>query len=156
MSASEKVPPIQELHGESFQELHGESLLTDAGASKAWEKQLPQPDSDKTIGHLASRTLDEIEMFVEEFYSDKPTSPSGFEVAQELSLFDSPHLPRPLADLLRTVSTPTALVKHCIGFFLLQKIDPSSNDTQSLLPREYITPSTPQDRQHGELSLTRS
>lgn len=139
----------------SIHEVHGESMLVEIGTTKVW-RGLPQSDSDGSIGHLASRTLDEIEIFVEEFYTNQSTLPLGIEFAKELSPFDSPYLPKPLVDLLRDNYSRTVLTKHCIAYFLLQKIDPSPNDPQSLLPKEYILPRLSESFEQGESELVYS
>lgn len=132
-------------------ELHEVSFVNDVGFAKTWDKRLPQPDSDQSIAHLASRTLDEIELFVEEFYNNKPTIFGTLSTTSGLSSFDSPYLDASLEFLLQKAASPTVLIKHCIAFFLLQKIDPSSNVGKSLLPREYIIPNSTATSSHGKL-----
>lgn len=122
-------------------ELHGQPLLTSLGVAKGWGA--PQSESDKTISLLANRTLDSIELFVEEFYTDKAASLPENRLSTELSYFETPYLPTGLRELLPIVKSPTILIKHAIAHFLLQKIDPSSNGPQSLLPREFVTPRSP-------------
>ncbi|KAK6377191.1 hypothetical protein LTR64_000571 [Lithohypha guttulata] len=129
-------------------ELHEVSFVNDVGFAKTWDRRLPQPDSDQSIAHLASRTLDEIELFVEEFYNNKPNILGTLSTTSDVSSFDSPHLDASLDFLLQKATSPTVLIKHCIAFFLLQKIDPSSNFGKSLLPREYIIPNSTASPSH--------
>lgn len=130
---------------------HGKAIALEAGPAKLWDKRLPQPDSDKSIAQLASRTLDEVELFVEEFYVNKSTTMLGPVSTSELANFDSPYVQQPLADLMSRTRNPIVLIKHSIALCMLRKIDPSCNDEQSLLPREYIVPRSGTGSRQGEL-----
>lgn len=122
-------------------EADGESSKVATGSLANWQKHLPQPESDQTISRLANRTLDDIELFVENFYADRPMTQAGEAVISDMSLFSSPYLGRPLIDIIQTSNYPTVLLKHCIAYYLLQKIDPTRNNSSSLLPREFVIPS---------------
>lgn len=112
-----------------------------AGTKANWQKDFPQSESDQTVISLANRTLDDIELFVENYYTDRLATQTSDPVASNLSLFDTPYLGQPLIDLLESSTSPTVLLKHCIAFYLLPKIDPTRNTPSSLLPREFAVPS---------------
>lgn len=121
-------------------EIDGESFVLATGSKNTWQKHLPQPESDQTISRLSNRTLDDIELFVENFYVDQPMKHTDGAVASDMLLFSSPYLGLPLVDIIQTSHSPTALLKHCIAYYLLLKIDPTHNDSTSLLPREFVVP----------------
>lgn len=118
-----------------------ESFRNTTGPVAAWQRHLPQPESDQTISRLVNRTLDDIELFVENYYADRPTIQTTGSAATDMSPLNSPYLGRPLPDIVYTSNVPMVLFKHCITYYLLQKIDPAQNDSSSLLPREFVVPS---------------
>lgn len=115
-------------------------VVLSTGLQKPWQKQLPQPESDQTISRLANRTLDDIELFVENFYVDQSRKRIDGAGTSDMSLFNSPYLDRPPLEILQTSQSPMVLLKHCIAYYLLLKIDPAYNDSTSLLPREFVVP----------------
>lgn len=119
----------------------GESVKLATSPVASWQRHLPQPESDQTISRLVNRTLDDIELYVENYYADRPTTQMTGSAATDMSPLSSPYLGRPLSDIIHTSAAPTVLFKHCMAYYLLQKIDPAQNDSSSLLPREFVVPS---------------
>lgn len=118
----------------------GDSKFSNAGGTAAWQMGLPQPDADGVVKSLSSRSLDEIELLVEEFYSQLPMSTNERISASDLSSLSSPYLPGTLSDLLTRTQNPTVVIKHCIAHFLIRRIDTSVNSSQSFLPGYYSIP----------------
>lgn len=118
----------------------GESYKLATSTVTSRSRQLPQPESDQTISRLANRTLDDIELFVEHYYVDRSVKATEINATNMLP-FSSPYLGSPLADIVRKSSHPTGIFKHCIAYYLLQKIDPAHNNSMSLLPKHFIMPS---------------
>lgn len=114
------------------------SLIFDASAPILLTKQLPQPVSDQTVRQLVNRTLDSIELYVETYYEDNPSTVPGDYIAMEASFLRSPYLDQPVTAAIRVSSTPTVIFKHCIAHYLLQKIAFTYDEPWSLLPKEFI------------------
>ena len=121
-------------------DMEGEALVMTTGPSKNWEKQLPQPESDQTITQLVNRTLDNIELFVENFYTDHQDTLNS-TAASNLGYFNSYHLEGSLLECILASTSPTVLIKHALSNYLLQKIQSTRTGSNSLLPIECTVPS---------------
>jgi hypothetical protein len=97
---------------------------------------LPQEADDNTVRKKASTLFDQFELHVENFYHDVkvPITPA---MEAELSRFSSPHFPEPLVALLKSTSSPTTLIKHCMAHYVITLTSPTTvGPTRSLLPPE--------------------
>ena len=109
----------------------------------AWEKHLPQPADDNSIRLTIKTLLHQIELHVENFYTDS-AGPSNMseEVQTELLKLDSPFLPKPLAVLLPQARSKTALIKHCLSHLIVSHITSEGTDStdtnESFLPLEFV------------------
>ncbi|OQV00390.1 hypothetical protein CLAIMM_05891 [Cladophialophora immunda] len=106
--------------------------------TRAWEKHLPQSESDQAVRNMASRTLDQIEMHVENFYRDATNVSISHTAASEMRDLDCSHLPDSASNLIRTSRRPTSLIKHCIANLILSRIDFTKNSNDSFLPRDMM------------------
>lgn len=98
------------------------------------ENFLPQQADDDTVMQKILVLFDQIELHVDNFYGEYSEKLS-IEQEGELSRYGSPTLTTPLAALLETSHRKTAIVKHCLGFYVLNSISsPASPD--NLLPDE--------------------
>jgi hypothetical protein len=126
---SEPVREMSALNG------HGKTVYV--AGSKAWECHLPQSESDGTIRNMADRTLDQIEMHVENFYKDAANVHLSSEVQSKITELDSRHLQGPLLSLLSQSSRPTVLIKHCIANLVISRIDAGEVTSHSFLPKGF-------------------
>ncbi|EXJ73470.1 uncharacterized protein A1O5_03231 [Cladophialophora psammophila CBS 110553] len=106
--------------------------------TRAWERHLPQSESDQAVRSMASRTLDQIEMHVENFYQDATNVSISRAAESEMRNLDSSHLPDSVSNLIRTSRRPTCLIKHCIANLILSRIDFEKGSGDSFLPGSMI------------------
>ena len=107
-----------------------------SSVSEAYEPYLPQSADDRTVQQKAKSTLDQIELHIENFYRNSPSSAARPDDAG-LALFNSPYLPAPLASLLPRSKNRVNIMKHALAQSVTSSISPSASTTQSLLPPEY-------------------
>jgi hypothetical protein len=105
---------------------------------KTWEHHLPQAESDQAVRSTVSRTLDQIEMHVENFYQDKISRHLSASADLSIREFDCGHLSGPLLNLMRSSSRPTSLIKHCLTDIILSRIDLSTASGSSFLPNSMM------------------
>lgn len=96
---------------------------------------LPQPADDKTVQTETQSFFDRIEFFVQNFCLVKPKSELNVATVQ-LSAFNSPHLPTPLASLLPQARDASFLIKHALAQHILCWISSASVAEDSLLPAD--------------------
>jgi len=145
-SRSKKRPEIQR-HSEKRQSFGGAKALLKSSSDDlvnpkhAWEKHLPQPADDNSIRLTVKTFLHQVELHVENFYSDA-AAPSNVseELQTELQKLDSPFLPKPLAAVLPQARVKTALIKHCLAHLIVKNItaEDNSDPSQSFLPLEFV------------------
>ncbi|KAI6906930.1 hypothetical protein KC318_g2542 [Hortaea werneckii] len=97
-------------------------LTPDANMSRAsWEQFLPQSLDDHTIQNSVKVLFDQIRLHVENFYfhPQEPIkiSPEGHERLSELQ---TPHLPGPLVDYLKSPRSVLPVIKHCLAYQVVQ------------------------------------
>ena len=145
-SRSKKRREIQR-HSEKRQSFGGAKTLLKSSSDDlvnpkhAWEKHLPQPADDNSIRLTVKTFLHQVELHVENFYSDS-AAPSNVsdELQTELQMLDSPFLPKPLAVVLPQARSKTALIKHCLAHLIVKNITAEDNPdpSQSFLPLEFV------------------
>ena len=112
------------------------------GPSATYEDYLPQSADDKTIQQRTQSTLDQIELYIENFYGHSSSSAVRPDNA-ELAKFDSPYLPASLASLLARSKNRRNIMKHALAQSVTSSISPSASPARSLLPAEYtLLPNT--------------
>lgn len=103
----------------------------------AWLVHLPQPADDSTLRHKAKTLLQQIDLHVENFYSDaSPTSQLDSNALSAVQYYDTNLLLSSLATLLSTSKSKKALIKHCLAHLILSKTDFNNPGSHSILPPE--------------------
>ncbi|KAI7214145.1 hypothetical protein KC333_g6196 [Hortaea werneckii] len=97
-------------------------LTSDASTSRAsWEQFLPQSLDDHTIQNSVKVLFDQIQLHVENFYFNPQEpikiSPEGHERLSELQ---TPHLPGPLVDCMKSSRSVLPVIKHCLAYQVVQ------------------------------------
>jgi hypothetical protein len=138
--------------------LHGHGQAVYLNGSKTWEKRLPQSESDPTIRNLANRTLDQIELHVENYYQDAMAMPVNGIAKSNLQIFENEYLQRPMLQLIQQTDRPTVVIKHCVASLIISKITASSkyaNSDSSFLPAEFmaVLPSSNAGEITGKLEI---
>lgn len=110
--------------------------VTEAGSDLAtFENFLPQSADDNTIRSKAKTTLDQIELYVENFYQD--ASAASTPNVSKLATFESPYLPSSVSSLLQQSRNRRALIKHSLARFVTSSISPTAGPDNCLLPTEF-------------------
>lgn len=121
--------------------LHGHGQAVYLAGGKTWEKHLPQSESDHTIRNLANRTLDQIELHVENYYKDTMTMPLNDGAKSNFEDLEDAYLDRPMLELIQQTDRPTVVIKHCVASLIISKITAGSgraNTNGSFLPAEFM------------------
>lgn len=105
--------------------------------SNTLEDYLPQSADDKTVENNVKTMLDQVELYVENFYRNDPGL-SSVRLHTDMAVFNSPHLPNSLATLLLQSTHATFLIKHALAQCITSSISPRSRPGSSLLPDEFI------------------
>lgn len=118
-------------------------FMTEASSGPgSYENYLPQSADDRTVQQKVKATLDQIELHLENFYRNSPSSAPRPDNA-ELALFDSPYLPASLVSLLPRSKNRINIMKHALAQSVTSSISPSASPARSLLPSEYaLLPNT--------------
>lgn len=118
---------------------HGQAVYVAGG--KTWEKHLPQSESDHTIRNLANRTLDQIELYVENYYKDAMAMPLNDGAKANFEDLEDAYLDRPILQLIQQTDRPTVIIKHCVASLIISNITASSGRASrngSFLPAEFM------------------
>ena len=128
-SPTQQQPYIAELKG---------SLVTNyVNGSTANNHHLPQSADDKSVSNQVRTALDQIELYIENFY--RGISDTGIEAANaDLAIFDSPYLSAPIALALAQSEDPVPLLKHVLAQSTVASISPEAPSRWSLLPDEFV------------------
>jgi hypothetical protein len=97
------------------------------------DRLLPQEADDSTIRKKASTLFDQLELHIENYYSDVRVAITP-AMESELSRFSSPHLSEPLVAFLNSTSRPRQLIKHSLAFHVISLTSAAGESTRSLLP----------------------
>ncbi|KAI7155388.1 hypothetical protein KC349_g7031 [Hortaea werneckii] len=101
---------------------HRMELTSDASTSRAsWEQFLPQSLDDHTIQNSVKVLFDQIQLHVENFYLN-PHEPIKIplEGHERLSELQTPHLPGPLVDCMKSSRSVLPVIKHCLAYQVVQ------------------------------------
>jgi hypothetical protein len=101
--------------------------------SPAWERLIPQPVDDETMGNATKSLLDQVALHVDNFYARKTLqiSPSKLEPFAKM---DTGLLTGPIAELMMDADMQLPVIKHCIAFILTAKMMPGVDASDKLLP----------------------
>ncbi len=105
--------------------------------SNTLENYLPQSADDKTVQNNVKTMLDQVELYVENFYQNH-SGLSSVRPHTDIAAFNSPNLPNSLATLLLQSRHATFLIKHALAQFITSSISPRSRPGSSLLPDEFM------------------
>ncbi|KAI7549343.1 hypothetical protein KC331_g3853 [Hortaea werneckii] len=97
-------------------------LTPDASIGRAsWEQVLPQSLDDHTIQNSVKVLFDQIQLHVENFYFNPQESIKiPPEVYERLSELQTPHLPGPLVDCMKSSRSVLPVIKHCLAYQVVQ------------------------------------
>lgn len=113
-------------------------LVTEAPkSSNTIENYLPQSADDKTVQTNVKTMLDQVELYVENFYRNDPGL-SSVRLHADIAVFNSPHLPNSLATLLLQSTQATFLIKQALAQSITSSILPRARPGSSLLPDEFM------------------
>ena len=125
-----------------------------SGDAGPLQKFLPQSLADADIHHKVFNVLDNIDIHVTNFYRTSSVSLSAEEAA-ELSRFDSPYLPQPVATMMEHSKSPKRIVTHCLARLVVSSITMSPGLAHNLLPQEFeIVRRLDEDTKTGKVSQT--
>ena len=122
---------------EDESETKGGLVTSTAIGANSLDKYLPQSADDKTIQTRSRTMLDQIEIYVENFYQDTP-SPSAGVVEAAISAFDSPYLRRSLASTISQSRYSLFLIKHLLTQHVIASISIPPSSNHSLLPDDVV------------------
>jgi hypothetical protein len=98
---------------------------------------LPQPADDTKLRQSVKTLYDRLELHVENFYTDSPTSSSNDNRwSADLQRLETPYLPAPVESLLQQTRAITVVIKHCLAFLVISGINAHTDSPFSFLPEE--------------------
>lgn len=97
-------------------------ITPDASMGRAsWEQVLPQSLDDHTIQNSVKVLFDQIQLHVENFYFNPQESIKiSLEGHERLSELQTPHLPGPLVDCMKSSRSVLPVIKHCLAYQVVQ------------------------------------
>ena len=108
-----------------------------AASSDTMGKHLPQSADDATIRGKVKTVLDQLGLYIENFYQDAVT-PGSQSSESDIAIFDSKLLPGQMATLMRTSRKAKPLIQHALDYMIMTSISLTGDPAQSLLPTEFI------------------
>lgn len=102
------------------------------GAS--WMEHLPQPADDEKIRRSMKTLYHQIELHVENFYSDTTSSQISESAQAEMYKLDSELMVPSLYDMMMQSRSKIALIKHTFAWLILTNIDAYDVNVAPLLP----------------------
>jgi hypothetical protein len=135
-SQRRKSFPYRTRSSKAVESVHGTSTrksLRIPTVTNAWERLIPQPVDDETMGSLVKSLLDRVALHVDNFYARKslPLSTSDLE---SLAKVDTKLLPVSLSEIMMDPTMQMLAIKHCIAFTLTDSITPGDDPGNKLLP----------------------
>jgi hypothetical protein len=101
--------------------------------SSAWERLIPQPVDDETMGTATKSLLDQVALHVDNFYVRK-TLQIPLSKLESFAKMDTGLLSGPIEELMMDADTQLPVIKHCISFLLTAKMMPGVDASDKLLP----------------------
>ena len=98
---------------------------------------LPQSADDTAVQGHATTVLDQLGLYVENFYKNNADSGSRPN-RTEIAAFDSHSLPGQLSALLQTSRNPTSLIQHALAHLVITSISAEGIPAHSFLPAEFV------------------
>jgi hypothetical protein len=130
-------PPRYPLEKGRFSE-HATELRSEFGD---WTKHLPQPTDDVSIGMAIKSVLQQVELHVDNFYSNTESTwesiPEG--ALTELVKMDTGLIRPSLSALMMGNRPKTTLLKHLLAHLILSNITIEGSTPGSFLPRDICT-----------------
>lgn len=110
---------------------------SDEGSS-AWQVHLPQPVDDSSLRRSVKTLYHQIDLHVENFYveSGAGNAPEHIAGDSRLQQFETNLLPSSLQDALGGAQSKKAVIKHCLTYLILTRIDPECPTQYSFLAPE--------------------
>lgn len=109
-----------------------------AGGASGWMEHLPQPADDQSILRSIRTLYQQIELHVENFYSDASVGQISDSVHSQMFKVDSGLLTPSLYDLMLQSNAKSALIKHSLAHLILTNIDFNEASETSFLPSEFV------------------
>jgi len=132
-----KSPPYQDRSSKAIESAHGastkKSLRPPPTVTNAWERLVPQPVDDETMGSLVKSLLDRVALHVDNFYARKAVQLSTSDL-EFFAKVDTKLLPSPLSEMMMDPAMQTLAIKHCIAFAMTDSITPADDPSNKLLP----------------------
>ena len=131
-----KSSPYNNRSSKGVESAHGTSTrksLRSPTVTNAWERLIPQPVDDETMGSLVKSLLDRVVLHVDNFYTRTAVQIS----TSDLELFakvDTKLLPSPIAEVMMDSTMQMLAIKHCIAFALTDSITPGDDPSNKILP----------------------
>ena len=131
-----KSSPYNNRSSKGVESAHGTSTrksLRSPTVTNAWERLIPQPVDDETMGSLVKSLLDRVVLHVDNFYTRTAVQIS----TSDLELFakvDTKLLPGPIAEVMTDSTMQMLAIKHCIAFALTDSITPGDDPSNKILP----------------------
>ena len=112
------------------------SMHVETGSDSKYEKYLPPPADDRAVQQRVKSTLDQIELYIENYYQPNQNVSSNCS-SPDLTPFDSPYLLDSMAVMLSRSQDVTLLIKHALSYRIICAIDTNAPPKTSLLPDIY-------------------
>ena len=131
-----KSSPYNNRSSKGVESAHGTSTrksLRSPTVTNAWERLIPQPVDDETMGSLVKSLLDRVVLHVDNFYTRTAVQIS----TSDLELFakvDTKLLPSPIAEVMMDSTMQMLAIKHCIAFALTDSITPGDDPSNKIIP----------------------
>ncbi|KIW12404.1 hypothetical protein PV08_09681 [Exophiala spinifera] len=101
-----------------------------------WLVYLPQPSDDTELKHQVKTMYNQIDLHVENFYTDRDGGLLTEAVQSILARYETDLLPAPVATIMASTSSKKAVIKHCLTCTIVSRIDAVRPIPQSFLPSE--------------------
>ena len=111
--------------------------LLSVDPKNTFEDHLPQSLDDKTIKARTKTFLEQLELFVDNFYVNRSDTAVAVSKA-EIDVFDTKLLAIPLDLLLQETRQKTSVIKHALIFAASTSISSSAEPGRALLPDEFV------------------
>jgi hypothetical protein len=106
---------------------------------RPWEIHFTQPADDSTISRGIKTVFHQIELHVENFYSDTAATQITEAIEAAVTPFDTGLLPTPLKVTMQAAKSKRAVIKQCLAHLIISRINTESLPDHSFLPPEIAT-----------------
>ena len=125
------------LSGTGARSSQREKAPIENGVTATYESHLPQSADDGTVKTKAKTTLDQLELYVENFYLDRSAGTESSD--KELATLETPHLSstHSLGGLMKESKARIPIIKHVLAYIVTSSISPKGKVGTHLLPSEF-------------------